>query len=137
MSVVQFQDATFLDYKGNWFIWEPSWEQFRPIQAVQWDGTSFRIRDEMFCTDPSDSLYGYGTEKMKQVCEALQPYYKPNAPIVPTLVVGTPEWFRDRMVSLSPCAPRDKDSWKRMCRGRLRTCRHPPRVQKLTRRSIK
>lgn len=138
MSVVRFRDDVFLDYKGNWFLWEPSWEKFRPIDAVQWDGSTFQIVDTQYCSDPMDEWYGYGSEKMKELCDALEPfYYKGEPKQVESLAIGNSEWFRDRLMALSPCAPRDKESWKRMCHGRTRTCRRPPRVQKLTRRSIK
>jgi hypothetical protein len=135
MSLSTFQDKTFLSYKGKWFVWEPSWESFRPIDAVEWTGQSFQIDDRAYCADPSDEWYGYGSSKMKQVCEALTPLYKAGAPPMETPAIGSKvEWFRDRAVMLSPCASRDKDSWKRMCRGRIHTCRNPHAIRSFTRR---
>jgi hypothetical protein len=138
MSLVKFNDRTFLDYKGNWFVWEPCWEGFRPVEAMEWDGYTYRIVDGSYCSDPSDVFYGYGSEKMKQVCEALAPLYKDNAVTTDRLAIGPSEWFRDRRVTLSPCAPRDKESWKRMCRGRVHTCRREQPVRnKFTRRNLR
>jgi hypothetical protein len=137
MSLVAFQDRTFLDYKGRWFLWEPSWESFRPIDALQWDGTSFLINDRTYCKDPTDALYGYGTPQMKDVCDRLVSFHERSSLAVETPIIGQPEWFRDRYVALHPCAPRDKDSWKRMCRGRVHTCRRPVARNKFTRRNLR
>ena len=134
MSLSKFQDKTFLNYKNHWFLWEPSWESFRPITSVEWNGHSFVVNDREYCADPSDEWYGYGSSKLKQACEALNSLYTPNAPILETPAIGNVEWFRDRAVSLSPCAPRDKESWKRMCRGRMHTCRTHTTLHKFTRR---
>lgn len=129
----EFQDKVYLEYKQWWFVWEPAWESFRPIEGVVWDGTSFRIQDESFCTDPTSDVYGYGSDKMRQLCGLLQDKYTTNAVKVSTLPFGT-EWFRDRFVAFTPCAPRDVSSWKRMVRNKPRTCRKSPRGKKLTRR---
>jgi hypothetical protein len=137
MSLVTFQDRTFLDYKGHWFLWEPSWESFRPIDAVQWDGVSFVIDDRAYCKDPLDELYGYGTRQAKEVCDRLAPLRQQRAVAIETPVIGKSEWFRDRNVALHPCAPRDKESWKRMCRGRVHTCRRPLVRNKFTRRNLR
>lgn len=137
MSLVTFQDRTFLDYKGRWFLWEASWESFRPIDAVQWDGTSFVIQDRLYCTDPMDELYGYGSTQMKELCSHLKPLRERKSLAVETPVIGEPEWFRDRQVAVHPCAPRDKESWKRMCRGRVHTCRRAVARNKFTRRNLR
>ncbi len=129
----EFQDKVYLEYKQWWFVWEPAWESFRPIEGVVWNGTSFHIQDDSFCTDPTSEVYGYGSDKMKQLCEMLQDKYTSDSVKVPTLPFGT-EWFRDRFVDCTPCAPRDVQSWKRMVHNKPRTCRKAPRGKKLTRR---
>jgi hypothetical protein len=86
---------------------------------------------------PLDSLYGYGSDAMKKVCEALTAQYAPQldkAVAVQTPEIGPLLWFRDRRISLTACAPRDIASWKRMHRGRPRTCRHVVLKNKFTRR---
>lgn len=135
MSVVSFQDKIYLQYKQNWFLWEPAWDCFRPLDALVWNGTSFEEKS-VSCQDPLDIYYGYGSEQMKQVCELLRDKYNPNersVPRVKSIPIGN-EWFYDRFVEFSPCASRDKQSWKRMTRGKHNTCRHAPRGKKLTRR---
>ena len=129
----EFRDKTFLEYKQLWFVWEPAWEAFRPIQDVSWDGTTFHIQDDLYCGDPMSSVYGYGSPEMAQLCELLKDNYTEQAVKVSTLPFGS-EWFRDRFVTLSPCAPRDPKSWKRMVQNKPRTCRKAPRGKKLTRR---
>ena len=130
----EFRDKVFLEYKSFWFVWESAWEGFRPIQGVVWDGQTFQVQDDMYCIDPTDSLYGYGSEQMKTLCSLLSEQ-KGEPTKVSTLPFGT-EWFRDRFVAVSPCAPRDTSSWKRMVQNKPRTCRKAPRGKKLTRRIL-
>jgi hypothetical protein len=136
MSLFEFQDRVYLHYKQYWFVWEPAWESFRPIDGVRWNGTTFVIDDITYCKDPLDEFYGYGTAQMKQVCSLLRPRYDEIPKRVYSLDTGNSEWFRDRFVAITPCAPRDKDSWKRMVQGKHRTCRRAPRGKKLTRRNL-
>jgi hypothetical protein len=135
MGLYEFHDKVFLDYKGHWFVWESAWDQFRPIESIVWTGTNFHIHDEAYCSDPTDSLYGYGSDSMRELCTLLHGFHEGTPVKVTTLPMGT-EWFRDRFVSLSPCAPRDASSWKRMVQGKGRTCRKAPRGKKFTRRSL-
>ena len=130
------RDMLVLTHRGWWFVWEPAWEQFRPIQAIVWDGTTYRINDAVYCSDPTDPLYGYGSEQMRELCELLQSRHADEPIKVTTLPSGT-EWFRDRFVGLSPCAPRDAASWKRLVQGHGRTCRAQPRGKTLTRRAVR
>ena len=135
MYLTRFGDNIFLEVKGSWFTWEPCWESFRPVHAVRWDGSTFRT--EFVEGSPLDPLYGYGSEAMKRLCEALSENLKDrlsNAVPVDTPEVGPLVWFRDRRISVSPCAPLDIASWKRMHRGKPRTCRHVVLKNKFTRR---
>lgn len=135
MGLYEFRDKTFLEYKQLWFVWEPAWEAFRPFQTIAWDGNSFQIEDGMYCSDPTDSLYGYGSTQMRELCELLKDRYTESPVKVSTLPIGG-EWFRDRFVSLTSCAPRDRHSWKRLVQNKARTCRKAPRGKKLTRRML-
>ncbi len=137
MSLVTFQDKTFLEYKKHWFLWEPAWESFRPIRSVAWTGTRFQIEERDYCDDPSSELYGYASLEMKKLCESLTETYGSKletARPISTPEIGPMTWFFDRRVSMSPCAETDKTSWKRMCTGRRRrTCRRG-NAEKFTRR---
>jgi len=138
MGVVRFKDRVFLFTQGKGYIWEAAWALFRPIDGYVWDGSRFRIDDIAYCRDPTDELYGFGTAEMKQTCEALTEDYEDDVSTAPTalfLDIGTVEWFRDRPVTFSTCAPRDVGSWKRLCKGRALTCRRHPR-NKFTKRTL-
>jgi len=130
----EFRDKTFFEYKQYWFVWEPAWESFRPIQSVSWNGYTFQVEDTVYCADPTSELYGYGSEQMREICQLLKDTFQNTAVKVSTLPIGT-EWFRDRFVSFTPCAARDIHSWKRMVQNKPRTCRKAPRGKKLTRRT--
>lgn len=135
MSVYQFRDSTFLLYKSLWFVWESAWERYRPVDAFRWNGSRFELDDAKYTSDPMDDLYGYGSDSMGELCEVLSEEFPPSSgKPVSHLIVGLSEWFRDRMVPLTPCAPRDVTSWKKMCQGRHRTCRRGPR-NKFTKRN--
>jgi len=137
MSLYRLGEQTFLDYKSSWFVWESAWDSWRPIEGVSWDGTRFRINDRVYTSDLFSELYGYGTPQMKAVCEALTATYgqaRRSATVVNSLSIGPTEWWKDRFVCLSPCAPRTNESWKRMCKGKPRTCRQMPTGKTLTRR---
>lgn len=133
MGLYEFRDRIFLEYKKFWFVWEPAWEAFRPFQTIAWDGKSFRIDDDMYCSDPTSELYGYESAQMKELCHLLHDKSTETAIKVSTLPNGT-EWFRDRFVAVTECAPRDVQSWKRMVQNKPRTCRTAPRGKKHTRR---
>lgn len=91
----------------RWVVWDPYW---RPIDGIEWTGTEWRLQDRAYCADPTSHLYAYGTTAMKEACEQLP---EPGDEICKDWI-GTPEWFFDRPVVLSPCAPRTLDSWRRM-----------------------
>jgi hypothetical protein len=137
MSVVQYQDTTFLHYKTYWFVWEPAWSLFRPIQSFAWNGTSFVVDDSLYCKDITDPNYGFGSAPMKELCEKLTELFEPQ--IATSRKIDTPEigpliWFRDRRVSITPCCVTDVSSWKRLTNGRSKTCRRGNAFQ-YTRRS--
>ncbi len=130
----EFNDDLVLDHRGWWFVWDAAWDSFRPIDNIQWDGSKFTYDDRQYCSDPTDPTYGYGSEMMKELCEILGDQ-RHDMPVVSNFIpIGTPAWFFDRPVGLTPCAPRTHASWKRMVRGHHRTCRRAPKGKKFTRR---
>jgi hypothetical protein len=136
MSVYRFRDNTYLHFKSYWFVWESAWDGYRPVDALRWNGTTYEAVDTQYIKDPLDRLYGYGSESMKKLCDILtERYPKEKAKLMTHLTFGTQEWFRDRMLSMSPCAPKDNVSWKRMTAGRRRTCRRGP-ANKFTHRAL-
>jgi len=137
MALYRYQDTVYLLYKQTPFVWESDWETFRPITSLAWNGSSFIVDDYVYCKDPTDEYYGFGNAAMKQACDLLTRSYGSNiskAVCVNAPCIGKCEWWFDRMISLTPCAPRDRGSWKRMHKGRYFTPRKGPR-NKLTRRN--
>jgi hypothetical protein len=131
----EFRDRLFLEHKRWWFVWEEAWDAFRPINAVQWDGSAFVFDDREYCADPMDPLYGYGSQTMKDLCMLLAEQRLEDLPNEAEVLESGPlEWLFDRRVSVTPCAPRDHASWKRMVQGKGRTCRKAPKGEKSTRR---
>lgn len=134
MSLVRVGDAVYLQVKSAWFLWESAWDSWRPVTSVAWDGERVLLDDRAYCADPTDPEYGYGGPQMREVCAILTKTYSP-ATAKPGLLpaIGPQEWFYDRFLSLTPCAPRDKASWKRFHKGRYRSPRSAPKTR-LTRR---
>lgn len=126
-------DQLVLEHKGWWFLWENAWDSFRPINGVKWDGSRYIYDDREYCSDPTDPLYGYGSQVMKDLCDLLADSRHEIPEETDSLRTGQLEWFYDRPMSLTACAPRDMASWKRMSKGVHRTCRHH-RGRKFTRR---
>jgi len=55
--------------------------------------------------------YAFGSPDMKEYCESIE---TPEEVPERLVWIGTPEWFFDRPVVLSQCAPRTIESWRRM-----------------------
>jgi hypothetical protein len=127
-------DRLVLEYRGWWFLWEPAWDSFRPVDGIAWDGTRIVVDDRAYCSDPTDPHYGYGSALMKELCDLLADSRHDLPTEALWIPIGSPEWFFDRPVTLTPCAPRDHPSWKRLTQGHHRTCR-VRRSRKFTRRA--
>jgi hypothetical protein len=136
MSLAKVGDTITLQVKSATFVWEPAWDCFRPVTSVAWTGERILIDDRAYCADPTDPDYGYGSPAMRELCTLLTKRYAPSsAPSTSLPPLGpSPEWFYDRFLCLTPCAPRDKASWKRFHKGRYRSPRSAPKTR-LTRRA--
>jgi len=123
--LVRFEDRIFL-HETSWYVWDTAIGMFRPIHGFAWDGYQMVINDECYTADPMDDTYGFGSPEMYKTCMELTNTYEDKIPKAPTasfLDLGELVWFRDRPVSFTSCAPRDITSWKRLVKGRPRTCR--------------
>lgn len=130
--ITRFHDRAYLHVGSRWFIWEPVWSLFRPVDGLAWNGTKFVLDDAAYCADITDRQYGFGSEEMYQVCTKLSETWAdkvPDAPVAKVLSIGKNEWFFDRPMVLTPCASRTKDSWRAMGlqRKSLRVLRRAPR----------
>lgn len=135
--MLRFQDRVFLHEGSRWYIWESSWGMYRPIDGLRWTGTELKLDDAEYCRELTDEFYGYGGEKMYNKCFHLTQEFSEieTAKPIPFLTIGAQEWFRDRPIALTDCAPRDTPSWKRM---NLRRRTFKNRVRKtFTKRNMK
>lgn len=124
--LVRFHDTVYLHIKSRWFVWESAWSMFRPIDGLAWDGAKYIMNDTAYCSDPTSKYYGFGSEPMYTLCYHLTHEYSEkvaDAPTVPSLTIGPSTWFFDRTMSLTPCAPTDKSSWRRAINGKRKTLR--------------
>ena len=134
----RFKERVFLK-KDGWFVWEPSWDMFRPISRFVWNGKAYVIDDSQYTKDPFSELFGFGTPAMKEVCTNLTNEYLDGiekAPTVREACIGTPIWARDRFVVMDDCI----DTWRTHLRAigsRARTCRNQPRGKKFTKRTLR
>jgi len=135
--LIQFGDRIYLQLKTQWFIWEPAWELYRPIAGLVWNGEKHEIDDTEYCKDPTTELYGFGSEKMKELCEVLtEKFPRENAVRTTSFPIGNATWFRDRMASVTICTPKDIGSWKKMIsNSKARTCKNLTR-NRFTRRKL-
>jgi len=130
--IVRFHDRAYLHVGSRWFVWEPVWSLFRPVDGLAWDGTKFVLDDTAYCADITDRQYGFGSEAMYQVCTKLSETWADkvaDAPVAKVLTIGKNEWFFDRPMVLTACASRTKESWRAMGlqRKSLRVLRRSPR----------
>jgi hypothetical protein len=135
----RFKERVFLK-KNGWFVWESSWDMFRPISAFVWNGKSYGIEDSLYTKDPFSELFGFGSPEMKDICSKLTDEYLgdiENAPTVREACIGAPIWLRDRFVVTQP---EYVNTWRTHLRAigcRARTCRGQPRGKKFTKRTLR
>lgn len=132
MELVKFRDTIYGRLQGHLFLWEATWDSFRPIRGYLWNGTTFVHHTDH--TDIWDPYYGYGSLEMKNLCRKLiEQTELETAKDITSLDqfwswCRTPtEWFRDRRCAFTPCASKDTTSWKRFIlyiHSKPKTIRH-------------
>jgi hypothetical protein len=95
------------------FIWDSSWELWRPITKIGWSGTKITYDDKKYKKDIFDPWYGFGSSEMKELCKKLTTFidrskYQEN---IESLFEG--EFLYDRKIGfLDSCSPiKTKESW--------------------------
>lgn len=121
MELITFHDRIYGKYERQLFTFEPTWDSFRPITGIGWNGKQIVPIDDAYKSNLFDQFYGYGTLQMKALCRKLTQ----ETELSETKEVKDPihlwrwygesnvKWWRDRpCVFTSPDVPKDPLSWK-------------------------
>jgi hypothetical protein len=137
MELREFQDRIYAKKDGQLYVFESTWDSFRPIERVAWDGERYAILDLKYKLDLFDENYGYGSLAMKANCRKLTQ----EAELDDVKEIKEPvefwkwsgetsaKWWFDRAcVFSSPCVSRDMSQWKKYLNYnhiRAKTIRRP------------
>lgn len=113
MELVKFRDQIYGKYKTQLFVWESSWDSFRPIETIVWNGKQITVVEKY--KDLFSPWYGFGSPEMKEACKKLTEITElstaKEVDIFEWLNQG--EWWRDRKCNLLPCVSRSPQEWKK------------------------
>ena len=51
MDVIKHQDTFYLNLKQSFFIWDSSWDLWRPITSIGWNGKQITYTDYEYKKD--------------------------------------------------------------------------------------
>jgi hypothetical protein len=137
MELITFHDRIYGKLNGQLYTFETTWDSFRPISGIGWNGKQLVPIDNQYKLDLFDSAYGYGNLTMKSECRQLTQEIELsnskeiNDPVQLWRWYGETnvKWWRDRpCVFASPCVLRDNNSWKKYLKYldvRSKTLRRP------------
>jgi hypothetical protein len=140
MEVVTFNGKTYGKENTQLYVFEDTWDTFRPITRVEWNGKKFVIQDTVYKQNLFDPYYGFGSVEMKNRCKILTENTELNGKEVDPVSFwkwcGTPtQWFRDRMCVLSSCGEHEWRKYILTSGSRPRTLRRAP-SSRITRRLV-
>jgi hypothetical protein len=136
MELLLFHDRIYGKYLKKLYLFEPTWDSFRPIAGIGWNGKQF-VPIEKFKTNLFDENYGYGSLAEKALCRKLtqetelSETKETKDPIFVWKWYGETniKWWNDRpCVFTSLCISRNKESWKfylKYLEVRAKTLRKP------------
>ena len=122
MEVCEFHSQIYGKQDTQLFVFEPTWDSFRPIENVGWNGSHYIPVDGKYKQDPFDEHYGYGGLEMRTLCkQLLRETEIGNAKLITDSALfwkwcGRAEesWWNDRpCIFSSPCVSRDITDWKK------------------------
>jgi hypothetical protein len=122
MELCEFRDTVYGKLKNQLFAFETSWDSFRPISYVGWNGRDFVAEDSVYKKDLFSPYYGYGSVEMKTICKELTKTTELNNavsirdPVAFWRWCGQASavwWFDRPVVLLHRCVDRNRESWKR------------------------
>lgn len=137
MELLTFHDRIYGKYQGQLFTFESTWDSFRPISGIGWNGKVMVPIDADYKSNLLDPFYGYGNLDMKALCRKLtnetelEDAKETKEPVHIWRWYGEKnvKWWRDRpCVFISPCVERDLSAWKKYLsylEVRAKTLRRP------------
>jgi hypothetical protein len=113
MDLIKFKGILYGKLDNQFFIWDSSWETFRPVEKIAWNGSKVIVIDSKYKSDIFDPYYGFGSREMNLKCLNLSQTTDLEIPENTDIKWLTEEWWRDRRCNFSPCAEKDVTSWRR------------------------
>ena len=132
---MEFHDNIYTYHENQLYIFDSSWDSFRPITRVGWNGTYFEIVDSEFKSNLYSPTYGFG--ELKETCKKLNQEIELGDakhiedPIQFWRACREPnvKWWNDRpIVFANEDTSRGKESWKsylKYIQKRAKTLRRP------------
>jgi hypothetical protein len=137
MELILFHDRIYGKLYKKLYTFETTWDSFRPISGIGWNGKQLVPIDAEYKKDLFSQVYGYGSQEEKNKCQTLtqetelSEYSEMKDPISLWRWYGETnvKWWRDRpCVFRDPCVSRDANSWKHYLKyldSRAKTLRRP------------
>lgn len=144
MDVCVFHTRIYGKLDQTLYVFEPTWDSFRPITKVGWDGKKFST-DEPFKTNLFSPYYGFESPEQKVLCRQLAEMTELDAREIKEPVefwkwagLTSASWFRDRpCVFLTECVPHNWNEYVKYLGSRGRTLRRRIPSGRVTRRLIR
>ena len=148
MEICAFHERIYGKKNKQLFVFEPTWDSFRPIEKVAWNGDSYVIVDSNFKTDLFDEYYGYGSLGMKALCRELTQNTELDGAkeIVDPLIfwrwcgeIDAKWWFDRVCVFTDSCVSKDQKQWKtyiKYLQTKPKTLKRPLKGKSTTRRLV-
>jgi len=122
MDLREFHGRIYGKRAGKLYVLEPTWDSFRPISKVGWNGKEFEINDFEYKKDLFSSFYGF--ESMEQKQELFKLIQQIDLENIKELIEPIEfwrwtedknvKWWNDRPVVFhNSCISRDNHEWKK------------------------
>lgn len=135
MDLRTFHSRIYGKYENQLYVFEPTWDSFRPIEKVGWDGKQFAIVDTKYKEDLFNTIYGFESLEQKNLCRRLLDETELEHSVEVTDPITFWKWcgeteaklFIDRpCVFANSCVEKDWRRYLQYLNVRPRTLRHFP-----------
>lgn len=115
MDLVTFYGRLYGKINSKLYVFEPTWDSFRPIHGVGWNGKKFEII-EPYKQNLFDECYGYSSKEERTECRKLAEITELEGRVITDFWTWSKQktvWWIDRpIVFLNECVSKDNLSWK-------------------------